>query len=63
MIQRCDPVVLTQIKALVAPILQSSDSLQTRQRRLARLGYTIARFDGGAYLATVPHGVRLIELW
>ncbi|MDG1290668.1 MULTISPECIES: hypothetical protein [Lentibacter] len=62
MIQRCDPVVLNQIKALVAPILYSPETLQTRQRRLARLGYTIAETGEGVYLATLPHGVRLMEL-
>jgi len=62
MIQRCDPVVLNQIKALVAPILSSPETLQTRQRRLARLGYTIAETGEWVYLATLPHGVRLMEL-
>jgi len=43
--------------------VSSHESFQTRQRRLARLGYTIATSGGGAYLATLPHGVRLMELW
>jgi len=53
---------MRQIKALVAPILGSSDTLQDRQRRLARLGFTISRSEEGSYLATLPHGLRIMAL-
>jgi hypothetical protein len=53
---------LGQIKALVAPILLSNETLQERQRRLARLGYTITRTAEGSYLSTLPHGVRVMKL-
>ena len=60
--QHCDSAVLGQIKALVAPILLSNETLQERQRRLARLGYTITRTAEGSYLSTLPHGVRVMKL-
>jgi len=61
-VNACNPVVMRQIKALVAPILGSSDTLQDRQRRLARLGFTISRSEEGSYLATLPHGLRIMAL-
>ncbi|WP_298677760.1 hypothetical protein [uncultured Lentibacter sp.] len=59
-VHRCDPVVLNQIKGLVAPILASDGPAQ--QRQLARLGYTITQSDAGRYLATLPHGLPLLAL-
>lgn len=61
-IQACNPVVMRQIETLVAPILGSSATLQDRQRQLARLGLTIARSEEGSYLATLPHGLRIMAL-
>lgn len=57
----CDPLVKRQIRALVAPIL--TGDRDKRHLRLERLGYMIREDEAGVrYLATAPHGLRLITL-
>lgn len=57
-----DPLILSQIRQLIAEELQAAGSEEDLLQRLAAKGYGLRLTERGQMLTTLPHGVEIAPL-